>query len=482
MLSNIKLPTLYLALAGCGADQQRRGSEPHAADAALGIAYVRLPAALLTADFVRDTAFNRDHIRDAAFAFGYLERRVLETLPREVLAEVVELDEQAVARQGLDPRTLLPDGDETLGLGSSPFEGYHDYEALTEELQRLANDYPDIVQLESAGRSVQGRELWLLKISDNVAKDEDEPKLLYIANMHGDEVVGRELMIYLTRLLTSDYAKAPRIRSLVDNAQIYILPSMNPDGFEARRRYNSRGVDLNRDFPDFTSDPYDTPAGRAPETQAVMALHARHQFVLAVNFHGGEVCFNMPWDTKPNTQREERFGDDPLMNSLARQYSDLNPTMRGNSGGSFDRGVTYGYEWYEVDGGMQDWAIHYRQSTHATVELSMSKWPNASGLPAFWSENQEPLLQYLERGIFGVHLRVTDQGGGAIGNPIVRVSSTSRDVPYSRSALTRPTLAGPQTVTVSAPGYQSRSLQVVARAFDGTFDELQLLPRSQAQQ
>jgi carboxypeptidase D len=475
MLSNTKLLMLCLALYGCGADQQRSGSEPRAVDDVPDIAYVRLPAALLTPDFVRDTAFNRDHVRDAEFAFGYVERRVLDALPRELLEEVVELDDQAFARQALDPRTLLPIDEKTPELSSTSFEDYHNYEALTDELQRLAQDHPDIVHLESAGRSVQGRELWLLKISDNAALDEDEPKLLYIANMHGDEVVGRELMLYLSRLLTSEYGKTPRIKRLVDNSQIYVMPSMNPDGFEARRRYNGRGVDLNRDFPDFTSDPYDTPAGRAPETQAVMTLHARHHFVLAVNFHGGEVCFNMPWDTKSNTPREERFGDDPLMNALARQYSDLNPTMRSNSGGSFDRGVTYGYEWYEVDGGMQDWAIHYRQSTHATVELSMSKWPNASGLPTFWNENKEPLLQYLERGIFGVHLRVTDQAGGAIDNPIVRVSSTSRDVPYSRSTLTRPTLAGPQTVTVSAPGYQSRSLQLLPRAFDGTFDDLQLL-------
>src|SRR5690606_12829397 len=120
---------------------------------------------------------------------------------------------------------------------------------------------PSLVKLDSAGRSVQGRELWYVEISDNVQDDEAEPKLLYIANMHGDETVGRELMIYLIRLLTDSYAIDPRITSLVDHARIFIMPSMNPDGFEARRRYNARGIDLNRSFPDFTTrDNVDSPA------------------------------------------------------------------------------------------------------------------------------------------------------------------------------------------------------------------------------
>lgn len=431
-------------------------------------AYVRAPLSLLTPEFIQATGFNRDHPRDAEFATGYVKRAVLQTLPAELGHRLVEIDERLVRREPLDLATLTPRMAERTA-GAAIYEEYHDYDALTAELKQIARTYPEIVHLESAGLSTQGRELWLLKISDGAANNEDEPKLLYIANMHGDEVVGRELMIYLARLLTSRYGNDPRITNLVDHAQIFIMPSMNPDGFELQRRYTARGVDLNRDFPDFTSDPYDTTAGRALETQAVMALHAQHHFILAVNFHGGEVCFNLPWDTQPNWAQRDRFGDDPLMQFLGHQYADLNPTMRQNSGDSFDRGVTYGYEWYEIDGGMQDWSIHYRESTHATVELSMSKWPSANRLPGFWEENREGILQYLERGIYGVHLRVVDDNGTPITTPRVRLHWTDRSIRYTQNTLSRATLNGKQIVTVSADGFAPRQIELMPQAFRGHF-------------
>jgi hypothetical protein len=244
----------------------------------------------------------------------------------------------------------------------------------------------------------------------------------------------------------------------VSNAQIYIMPSMNPDGYERHRRGNARNVDLNRDFPDFTADPTDTPSGRAPETQALMALHDRHHFVLALNFHGGDVVFNIPWDTRSNGAQAQRFGDDAFMTAAGRAYADTNATMRANDGGSFDRGLTYGYEWYEVDGGMQDWANYYRNAIHATVEMSYTKWPDADTLEGYWNENREGLLAYLERGIGGVHLTVQDDAGNPITNASVRVSSANRDVTYRAATVHRPTIAGAQTVTVSAPGYHAQTL------------------------
>src|SRR5690606_27488049 len=125
-----------------------------------------------------------------------------------------------------------------------------------------------------------------------------EPEFKYIANMHGDEIVGRELMVLLLEDLTARYSEGnPEITSLINNTEIYIIPSMNPDGAESRRRGNSRWVDLNRNFPDFTTDNVNRPDGRQPETQAIMAFQASRQFALSANFHGGTECVNYPWDT-----------------------------------------------------------------------------------------------------------------------------------------------------------------------------------------
>ena len=79
----------------------------------------------------------------------------------------------------------------------NPMEEYHNYNELTTFMQDIAEQYPDITRLESIGQSVQGRELWVMEISDNPGVNEIEPEFKYVANMHGDETVGRELSLYL---------------------------------------------------------------------------------------------------------------------------------------------------------------------------------------------------------------------------------------------------------------------------------------------
>jgi hypothetical protein len=249
---------------------------------------------------------------------------------------------------------------------------------------------------------------------------------------------------------------------------------MNPDGFERRSRFNANNSDLNRNFPDFTSDPRDTPTNRQPETKAVMALHDRHHFTHALNFHGGDVCFNMPWDTQANARTTERFGDDPLMQSLARTYADANPTMKANDDGTFNKGVTYGYEWYEVDGGLQDWSSYYRRSFHATIELSYTKWPSADKLPAAWNENKESVLKYLEQGLQGIHLEVVDESGAPVVGVSVAVSSATRSITYQTAFINRATLPGTQNVRLSKPGYQELSVNVPVNSFTGDFTRVVL--------
>ena len=53
-----------------------------------------------------------------------------------------------------------------------------------------------------------------------------------IANMHGNEAVGREVLLALARYLLENYEQDPRVRAIVDTTDIHILPSLNPDGFE----------------------------------------------------------------------------------------------------------------------------------------------------------------------------------------------------------------------------------------------------------
>jgi len=109
---------------------------------------------------------------------------------------------------------------------------YMPHEQLTSFLHNLTYRYPQISKLFSIGKSVQNRELWVLRISADVSERPTKvPMVKYIANMHGDESVGRELMIMYSQYLLVNYGKDKRVTNIVNHTDIYIMPSMNPDGF-----------------------------------------------------------------------------------------------------------------------------------------------------------------------------------------------------------------------------------------------------------
>ena len=199
----------------------------------------------------------------------------------------------------------------------NPMEDYHNYIELTNFLQNIANQNPDITRLESIGQSVQGRELWVMEITDNPGINEVEPEFKYIANMHGDETVGRELSLYLIEWLVQEYGTNPRATNLINNTAIYIMPSMNPDGFELGQRYNANGTDLNRDFPDQFNDPNNSSLGREPETRAVMDWSSDHNFVLSANMHTGALVVNYPFDG-PSTGIYSACPDDELFIHISK--------------------------------------------------------------------------------------------------------------------------------------------------------------------
>jgi len=120
-----------------------------------------------------------------------------------------------------------------------------------------------VAQTYNIGTSVEGRDIWAVRISDNPALDEDEPSVLFVGCHHAREWISVEVPLYLGKYLTDHYATDPEIASMVDNQQIWIVPVLNPDGYEYSRssstnrlwRKNRRnngdgtyGVDLNRNY------------------------------------------------------------------------------------------------------------------------------------------------------------------------------------------------------------------------------------------
>lgn len=115
-------------------------------------------------------------------------------------------------------------------LVSPKYTKYDDLLNLTSELETT---YPDLVKSYSIGKSVQGRQLLVLQISEDVKTPHYErPSFKYVANMHGDESIGRQLVIYLAQYLLANYGKDDRVTKLVNTTDIHLMPSLNPDGFE----------------------------------------------------------------------------------------------------------------------------------------------------------------------------------------------------------------------------------------------------------
>ena len=339
----------------------------------------------------------------------------------------------------------------------NPMRDYHNYEELTNELIGISNAYPDITNLTSIGQSVQGRELWVLEISDNPGINEIEPEFKYIANMHGDETVGRELSLYLIDWLCSNYGLDDRATYLINNTSIHIMPSMNPDGFELGQRNNANDVDLNRDFPDQFDDPINSVNGRQPETRAVMEWSNQHNFTLSANMHTGALVVNYPFDG-PNSGSYSACPDDDLFIDLSLTYSQNHSNMYFES--PFNEGITNGSQWYAVFGGMQDWNYIWMKNLDITLEQNEVKWPNENQLPGLWDENKEAMISYIER-IHGSSIKgtVTDADSGL---PVIcsinieginhTISNDAQNGDYYR--LLTP---GSYNITFDAIGYESQT-------------------------
>lgn len=168
--------------------------------------------------------------------------------------------------------SIITTGSTGPGLKASMFESghniYYTYDELTELLQELHTRYTDIFSYRSLGKSHEGRDIWLVKISDAVeTNDSEEPNLLYTGGEHGNEKPGYQNIIYTMKAITENYSFCVvnesftmRIRNIVNQSELLFVPMINPDGCEANKRKNTRvntcvlgntlfsGVDICRNY------------------------------------------------------------------------------------------------------------------------------------------------------------------------------------------------------------------------------------------
>ncbi|XP_026853521.2 carboxypeptidase D [Electrophorus electricus] len=354
------------------------------------------------------------------------------------------------------------------------YKRYYNFVELTRRLKSLARSYPHIADLSSVGRSVEGRELWVMRITKDLrAEAPGKPKFKYVGNMHGDETVSRQVLVYLIEYLLSRYGDDRRVTDLVNNTDIYIMPSMNPDGFErsvegdcngnAGGRNNAKDIDLNRSFPDqFGTE--DVNEDDAPELTAMMKWIVENKFVLSGNLHGGTVVASYPFDDSASHVRYGFYSlspDDALFRYLARVYAENNPVMstgepkcEGDPGETFKDGITNGASWYDVPGGMQDFNYLQGNCMEITMELSCCKYPPATQLHVEWNNNLQSLLAYMEKVHIGVRGFVKEAlTGTPVSGADIMVAGINHNVSTGRFGdYYRLLLPGVYNVTATVPG------------------------------
>ncbi|KAL2736992.1 carboxypeptidase D [Vespula squamosa] len=360
---------------------------------------------------------------------------------------------------------------------------HHNYIAMEKYLKELNENYPNITRLHSIGRSVENRQLYVMEITKDPGKHSlSKPEVKYIGNMHGNEVVGRELLLLLLKYLCENYGRDKRVTQIVNTIRLHILPSMNPDGYEISKvgdiyglkgRANAKGVDLNRNFPDlYVTNDYNKE--QEPETRAVMNWIASIPFVLSANLHGGALVANYPYDNgpEPESNLPNPSPDNDVFKMLALTYSKAHPQMHlgepcpsvtSKTSGikslleeRFLDGITNGAAWYPVSGGMQDYNYLHSNDFELTLEVGCTKFPNASELPKFWLQNRESLLKFIEMSRKGVHGLVRSPIGGAVSHAKISVDGIKHDIYTAEGGdYWRLLVPGNYNITVSAPGYES---------------------------
>lgn len=249
--------------------------------------------------------------------------------------------------------------------------GFLTLSELEMQMDSMTQKFPNLITPKtSIGNSLEGRPMWMVKISDNPNLDENEPEVLFTALHHAREPQSMMQLVYFMHYLLDNYGTDPAITYLVNNREIYFVPVVNPDGYVYNEQTNPQGggmwrknmrdngdgtfgVDLNRNYSykwgenDLGSSPNTNSAlyrgtvpFSEPETQNM------RDFILSRNFH--------------NVLNYHTYGDYELY-PWGFQYSDTQDSALFNGRG---RSMTAHNEYrhgpaanvlYEVNGEANDW-------------------------------------------------------------------------------------------------------------------------------
>lgn len=316
--------------------------------------------------------------------------------------------------------------------------GYRNYSELVEELEILALSYPSLISLEDVSDSWgkvytdQGNsnyqnyyhDIWVLKLSDNVAIEEDEPNIYYMGTHHAREPISLEVSMAVLWHLLDNYGTDPDITYWIDNSQIWFIPLVNPDGHKIVTdeadvwwRKNIRdndedgnldfstwqgypdGVDLNRNYgyewggTGTSNDPLEiTYCGPDPfseiETAAIRDLMNSRHFVAGISYHSYSELVLFPYGYNENIYAPDHLALSDLATSMA-------VTIPSTYGGHYT--PSNAWQLYPCSGTTDDYAYGVHGTFSYTIELATEFIPPASQVEGICEDNLEAAMILLGR-------------------------------------------------------------------------------------
>jgi murein tripeptide amidase MpaA len=303
---------------------------------------------------------------------------------------------------------------------------YHNYAEMVADIDAVVAAKPSIVRKFSIGKSYEGRDLWAVKISDNVATDENEPEVLYVGLHHAREHLTVEQTLYIMHQLADNYGTDSRITNIVNSREVYIVFNLNPDGGEydilndtyhswrKNRQPNSGssyvGTDLNRNYGykwgccggssgSTSSETYrGSAAFSAPETAAMRDfINSRvvggvQQLKTSITFHTYAELILWPYGYTYTDVPSDMTQDDHSV------FVAMGQTMAGTNNYTPQQSS----DLYITDGDMTDWAY----GVHKIFAYTFEMYPTSSN-PGFYppdeqigpqtSRNREAILYIAEQ-------------------------------------------------------------------------------------
>jgi carboxypeptidase T len=294
---------------------------------------------------------------------------------------------------------------------------FNNYAEITAAMQTLAKDNPDIISLDSIGKSVEGRDIWHIRISTNLNTSHQKPGVIFMGGHHAREHLSIDTPLRIMQNLIAQYrANDHRIRTLIESREIHFIPCVNPDGSEfdisgrdykmwrknrSRNKDGTYGVDLNRNYgfkwgtggssKDPTSDVYMGPSAFSEkETQAIKNfIEKTDNITTLLSFHTFSELILYPWG---NTY-------DPIANENDRRvYQTMAQKMATWNGYTPQQSS----ELYIASGDTTDWSYGAQKIFSFTFELDPSNqweggfYPGQRVIPEVVRKNTEPVLYLIE--------------------------------------------------------------------------------------